>query len=99
MLSEIERHELCVYPCLNCPCASSIVQAFQFQDDLVETYRCTFEGNNERILDKVNAYCRRYGTFVKAEFDDRITRLPPYFYYNKFFLMYNPKTFSSKDAE
>lgn len=98
MLSEIERHELCVYPCLNCPCATRIVQTFQFQDDLVETYRCTFDGNNERILDKVNAYCIRYGTFVIAEFADRITRLPPYFYYNKFFLRYNPKTFSSKDA-
>ena len=88
MLSEIEKYELCVYPCKHCPCAARIVQTFQFPDDLVETYRCTFEKSNERIFDKVNTYCRRYSTFVMAEFKDRITRLPPYYYYQDFLPRY-----------
>ena len=95
MLSEIERHELCVYPCLNCPCAARIVQPFQFQDNYCEAYTCTFENGNTRILDKVNAYCRKYGTFIIAEFKDRITRLPPKCYYDidGINMMYNPKPF------
>lgn len=97
MLNGIEKHELCVFPCQTCQCAERIIQPYQFQDDLVETYRCTFEKSNERIFDKVNTYCRKYGTFVMAEFKDRITRLPPDCYYDPSFMRYNPKTFSSSE--
>lgn len=95
MLSEIERHELCVYPCLNCPCSARIVQPWQFQDNYCEAYMCCFEKNNERILDKVNTYCRKYGTFVISEFKDRITKLPPKCYHdlNAIEMRYNPKPF------
>lgn len=95
MLDGIERHELCVFPCQSCQCAARIIQPWQFQDNFCESYMCCFEKNNERILDKVNTYCRKYGTFVISEFKDRITKLPPKCYHDMYAIemRYNTKPF------
>ena len=95
MLNGIEKYELCVFPCQTCQCAERIIQPYQYQDNYCESYMCCLDENNERILDKVNTYCRKYGTFVISEFKDRITKLPPkcYLDHSAIEMRYNTKPF------
>lgn len=82
MLNEVEKRELCVYPCQICPCAARLIGAGTFDDDFYDAYKCTYEGVS-RILDKPNTYCRKYGSFVLSLYPDRITRLPHAYYFDR----------------